>query len=264
MHDSDELAAPPSDDPAGRGGRRRTVIAVALALLVMVFATLAMATSRSPEAQAQDDVATLTGTCSATDDTMAVFAFTFHNAEAAEFFFYYRLTPFGTPDQEGDFVVTGEATVAAGQDFSLTFDAMAHGDNPTWNVYVLDSGGSTVGASNTLANPCLDTETTSTTTTTTTTTTSTTTTTTTDATTTTTDTTDTTDTPTDDFTLPGDDVVTTTTDDPGAVTNTSGGGGLAQTGVAIAVFVGAAGVLLFNGIGLMRMTRRGWATENDD
>jgi hypothetical protein len=255
VHASHEPAAPPSHGPSRRRGK---VLAATLALFLMVLATLALTTARPPAATAQElpVMAALTGQCAA---GQAVFHVEMVNSRTGTFNFAYVLSfgDIGVGNQ------SGETSLPAGQTFTHDFDPEP-GAEPNWRVDIfdVDQGYNPVGQSNTLPNPCLTTTTTTSTTTTTTTSGTTTTTTPTD--TTTTDPTTTTDTTTtSDTTLP----TTTTTTDPGTIAPVSSEGdtgGLAQTGVAIAVLVGAAAMLLFNGIGLTRITRREWATRNDD
>ena len=252
MHASPEPVAPPSNDPP-RGTRRRKVVASILALFVMVGAVLMLVLARPQSATAQElpIMGTLTGECV---EELAVFHYELLNPVEGAYAFAYQLAGSdGTANQ------SGETTLAAGETFTFDFTGESS-TAPEWRVDILDPalGYPVVGQSDVVANPCGDTTTTTTTTTdTTTTTTDTTTTTTTSA---PTDTTTTSDTTTDP--LP---VVTTTTDaEIAPVSSDSSSGGLAQTGVAVVVLVGAAGVLLFNGIGLTTMTRPGWAAKSDE
>ncbi len=262
MHASHELAAPTPD----RGTRGGKVVAVTLALLVMALATLGIATN-PPKANAADVIATMTGTCDSTGK--AVFSVSMPNPKTGAYNFEYRLvyTPSG-----GSPAQTGEATLAAGATFTKTFEPVVHSNRATWrvNFYDKDSALALTGESNRM-NPCTGSTTTTTTTTTTSGTTTTTTTTTTSSKATSTTTKPTTSTTTNATTsttaTTGGTSPTSTTTTTGAVApaaSSSTGGGLAKTGVAVLVLLGAGAVLLFNGIGLARMTRRGWATKDDD
>ena len=263
MHASHEQVAPPPDSPLSvRRSRRRKIAAMTLALSMMVLATLAIVTARPPRAEAQEElpiIAELTGECVA---EQSVFHVSMTNDRATTFNFEAGLSSGGAT---GSNQVT-EASVAAGGVF--TFDwAPEAPQTAKWGVYFFDADQfyAPVGQTNLLDDPCSTTSTTDESTT--------------DESTTDESTTDestsessSTDestseestsesTSTDDLGFP---TVTTTTDiDPVASTGGSGGG-LAQTGVAVVVLIGGAAVLLFNGIGLTRITRRGWGLEDDE
>jgi hypothetical protein len=225
-----------------------------LALFTMALAAVAITAARPAAAHAQElpEWAQLTGTC---ESGQSLFHVEMLNPREGAFEFEYQLSALGF----GGGVESGETSLAAGETFTLDFAPVANPQSE-WRVYIAELPTyNPVGQSNAVSDPCA-----TTTTTTTTTTDATTTTTTTGATSTSTTTTsdDTATTTTDDFAFP--DATTTTTGDIDPVASTgSGGGGLAQTGVGIAVLVGGAAVLLFNGIGLARMTRRGWGTEDE-
>ncbi|HEX6356015.1 hypothetical protein [Actinophytocola sp.] len=242
----------------GRTSWRGKALAVVLAAFLMVLATLAIATGHPTRASAQAQViATLTGTCAG---GQATFRVSMANPKSGAFNFAFHLASTADPLQG---VQEGEGSVAAGGTFTHDFTPVDPGTSTSWRAvfFDADAGFSMVGESNAV-NPCLTTTTTTTTTTTSAATTTTTTTTRPTTSTTTTSGTAPTSTTTSDFALP-----TTTTTTTGAVTpaaSSTNGGGLAKTGVAVLVLVGAGAVLLFNGIGLTRMTRRGWATRDDD
>lgn len=265
MHASHEQVAPPPDDPTSvRRARRRKIVAMALALFTMVPATFAIATSaRPPEANAQvlPVIAELTGECVA---DMSVFHVSMTNTRATTFNFQLELSANGA----GGGNQFTDASVAAGGAF--TFDFMPETPSAAqWAAYFFDADANYLptGQSNLLDDPCSDTTTTDETTTDETTTDETTTdetttdeTTTDESTTEETTTEESTVTSTDDLGFP---TVTTTTD-IAPVASTTSGGGLAQTGVAVVVLLGGAAVLLFNGIGLTRITRRGWGLKDED
>jgi hypothetical protein len=247
------------DGPPRRESGRNKVIAMALALFTMALATAVLVTARPQEAQAQEipEIAVLTGTCEA---EQSMFHVEMVNPRETTFDFEYQLSAFGFGGGAG-----AETSLEPGATFSHDFPAEAT-PQTEWRVYFADAdaGYSLVGQSNAVTDPCGEVSTTDE---------STTDGTTTDESTTEESTTEestseestteeSTETSTDDFDFP---VVTTTTD-PGAidpVSSNGSGGGLAQTGVAVVVLLGGAAVLLFNGIGLTRITRRGWATEDE-
>lgn len=260
MHASHEQVAPPPDDPTWvRRARRRKIVAMTLALFMMVPATFAIATSaRPPAAQAQTlpVIAELTGECV---EEKSVFHLSMTNTRATTFNFQLELSANGA----GGGNQFTDASVAAGGAF--TFDFMPETPSAAqWAAYFFDADANylPVAQSNLLDDPCGESTTTDETTTDETTTDETTTdeTTTEETITEETTTEETTVTSTDDLGFP---TVTTTTD-IAPVASTTSGGSLAQTGVAVIVLLGGAAVLLFNGIGLTRITRRGWGVQDED
>lgn len=256
MHASHEPETLSFDGPPRRESRRGKVIAMGLALLTMALATVALVVARPPEAQAQEvpEIATLTGSC---ESEQSVFHVEMVNPRETTFNFEYQLSAFGFGGGVG-----AETSLEPGATFTFDFPPEATAQTE-WRVYFADAdaGYSLVGQSNAVTNPCGEESTTDESTTDESTTDESTTDESTTEETTTESTETSTETTTDDFTFP---TVTTTTDPGIAPAASSGsGGGLAQTGVAVVVLIGGAAVLLFNGIGLTRITRRGWGSEDE-